>query len=231
MFKQAVALSSLVLIVAMAGCEKGPPTGTTTPVTPNAETNRLAGAQTAMLDRAYNGDTVAVRGLLDQGVDVNMRGKDNNTPIMEAAYAGHIDTVKLLLDRGADLSIRKNDGATVMQLAEAHPEIVELFKDVSLLVQAARSGENRTVNELLDKGTPVNGFDQSGLSALTEASWNGHVETVKILLQNGGDPTMKKADGETPLTLAKSRQHPDVLALLETAVSQRNKSTPTSNGK
>lgn len=215
----------------MAGCEKGTQTGTTTPVTPNPETNRLAGAQTAMLDRAYNGDTAAVRGLLDQGVDVNMRGKDNNTPIMEAAYAGHLDTVKLLLDRGADLSIRKSDGATPMVLAGAHPEIVELFKDVSLLVEAARKGDNKNVNELVAKGTPVNGFDQSGLSALTEASWNGHVETVKILLQKGGDPTIKKADGETPLTLAKSRQHPDVVALLETAVAQRNSSSPTANGK
>lgn len=231
MFRQALVISSLVLLVSMAGCEKGTQSGTTTPVTANPETNRLAGAQTALLDRAYNGDTAGIRGLLDQGVDVNMRGKDNNTPIMEAAYAGHLDTVKLLLDRGADLSIRKNDGATVMQLAEAHPEIVELLKDVSLLVQAARSGDNKTVNELLAKGTPVNGFDQSGLSALTEASWNGHVETVKILLQKGGDPTMKKADGETPLTLAKSRQHPDVLALLETAVAQRNGSSPTPKGK
>ena len=215
----------------MAGCEKVTQTGTTTPVTPNPETNRLAGAQTAMLDRAYNGDTAAVRGLLDQGVDVNMRGKDNNTPIMEAAYAGHLDTVKLLLDRGADLSIRKSDGATPMALAAAHPEIVELFKEVSLLVEAARKGDNQNVNELVAKGTPVNGFDQSGLSALTEASWNGHVETVKILLQKGGDPTIKKADGETPLTLAKSRQHPDVVALLETAVAQRNSSSPTPNGK
>jgi ankyrin repeat protein len=184
-----------------------------------------------MLDRAYNGDTAGVRSLLDQGVDVNMRGKENNTPIMEAAYAGQLETVRLLLDRGANLSIRKSDGATAISLSGAHPEIVELFKNVSSLVDAARKGDKQTVNELTEKGTPVNGLDQSGHSALTEASWNGNVEIVKILLQKGADPTIKKSDGETPLTLAKSRQHPEVVTLLEAAVAQRGSPTSAPNGK
>jgi ankyrin repeat protein len=221
MLRALTSITSLTLLLLFVACQKGTE-GERQPVPAN--TKQLTIAETGMLEKAAAGDTAAVAELLAQGVDVNMRGKDNNTPIMEAAFAGRLETVKLLLDHGADLSARKNDGETVITLGGGHPNIVELFRNVGLLVEAAGRGDNKTITELVTKQTPVNGLDHAGHSALTEASWNGHTQTVKLLLEKGADPKIKKSDGETPLSLAQSQKHSEVVALLEAAIAKSSNS-------
>jgi uncharacterized protein len=179
-------------------------------------------AHQAMLEAAAKGDTAKVKELLFQGVSVNVLGPDHNTPIMEAAFAGHLDTVKLLLDYGADLSVKKSDGATPMTLAHSK-DVVDLFRNVNALVDASAKGNVRSVKELIDKGTPVNGLDEFGHTGLTEASYNGNTEVVKLLLEEGANPNTKKSDGETPLSLANGRKHEDIAALLKEAVARQLK--------
>ena len=84
---------------------------------------------------------------------------------------------------------------------------------------------------MIEKGTPVNGLDQHGQSALTEACWNGRTETVKLLLGKGADPNIKKADGQSPLNLAMAQKHQDIGALLNEAIAKRSKQTPMETGK
>ena len=220
-----------VFLSILAGCQ-----GTERPHAPEpakgAESKQqLTRAEMAMLLAAANGDTAAVGGWLEKGVDVNMRGGDRNTPIMEAAFAGHLETVKLLLDHGADLSARKNDGETVITLGAGHQDIADLFKNVSALVDVASKGDNKAVKELIDKGTPVNGLDQHGQTALTEACWNGRTETVKLLLEKGADPNIKKADGQNPLSLAMAQKHQDIVALLNETIAKRSKQNPMQTSK
>src|SRR6267378_1302981 len=203
-----------------AGCSND---GIETRREPAKTATTLAPTEVEMLQVAAKGDNARVKELLDKGVNVNMRGTDRNTPIMEAAYGPHLDTVKLLLDHGADLSAKKNDGATPIGLARSK-EIVDLFKNVSALVAASTKSDSKTINELIDKGTPVNGLDQFGHSALTEASWNGNTEIVKLLLEKGADPNIKKSDGESPLSLATGQKHPEVVALLNEAIAKQSKS-------
>ena len=225
---RALTLASLLFTCAilLAGCQDG-----TEPAAPGAKTGdnkpQLTRAETAMLEEAAHGNTAAVKGWLEKGVDVNMRGADKNTPIMEAAFAGHLETVKLLLDHGADLSAKKNDGETVSSLGAAHKDIMDLFKNVSALVDAGARGDVKGAQDLIAKGTPVNGRDEYGRSALMEASWNGKTEIVKLLLEKGSNPNIKKADGETPLSLATAQKHQDVAALLNAALAQGPKTNPT----
>jgi ankyrin repeat protein len=188
---------------------------------------QLSPLQIEMLEVAAKGDNARVKELLDKGVDVNMRGNDRNTPIMEAAYAGHLDTVKLLLDHGADLSARKNDGATPTGLAGRSKDVLELFKNVSALVDAASKGNNQMLKELMDKGTPVNGLDQFGNSALTAACYGGQTDVVKLLLQKGANPNIKKSDGATPLSLATGQKHGEIVALLNEAIAKQPKGRAT----
>ena len=187
---------------------------------------RLSPLEVEMLVVAVRGENDKVKELLDKGVDVNMRGNDRNTPIMEAAYAGHVETCKLLLDHGADLSAKKNDGESSGTLAHSK-EVIELFKNVSALVEESGKGTAQTVEAIIDKGTPVNGLDQTGRSALTEASWNGKTDIVKLLLKKGADPTIRKSDGETPLNLAAGQKHLEVVALLNKAIAKQAKSSAT----
>lgn len=221
-------LTLVVLITSLgllAGCQES----TEQPAAPGASRgaeSKLTRAETAMLEEAAKGNTAAVKGWLDKGVDVNMRGADRNTPIMEAAFAGHLETVKVLLDHGADLSAKKNDGETVLTLGGGHKPVVDLFKNVSALVAAASKGDNKAAKELIDKGTPVNGLDPNGQSALTEASWNGRTETAKLLLEKGADPNIKKADGQTPVNLATAQKHQEIVTLLNAAIAKRSTATP-----
>ena len=221
--------SILTCLFAFAGCQKG--TEVNTASAPNKQTKQLTRAQIRMLEVAAAGDTAAVKELLDAGVDVNMRGNDNNTPIMEAAFAGKLETVKLLLDHGADLSAKKNDGETVVALGGGHADIVVLFKNVSAIVVSAGKGDNKSISELIAKGTPVNGLDQFGQSALTEAAWNGHKETVKLLLENNADPNIKKADGEPPINLARAQKHQEIVTMLEQAIAKRSEAKASADGK
>jgi uncharacterized protein len=211
------------LLGLLAGCSND---GVETRKEPAKTAPQLSPLEAEMLQVAANGDNARVKELLDKGVNVNMRGGDRNTPIMEAAYAGHLDTVKLLLDHGADLSAKKNDGATPNGLAHGN-EILELFKNVAALVDASGKGNSQTVKELIEKGTPVNGLDQFGHSALTEACWGGKTEIVKLLLEKGADPTIPKSDGATPLSLATGQKHPEIVALLNDAIAKRSKSPTT----
>jgi len=184
----------------------------------------------AMLAAAAKGDNARVKELLDKGVNVNMLGPNRNTPIMEAAFAGHLDTVKLLLDHGADLSARKDDGATPMTLAP-HREIIDLFKNVNALVDAASKGNNQLVKALIEKGAPLNGLDQFGHSALTESCFNGKTETVKLLLESGADPKIKKMDGATPLSLASGQKHQDIVQLINEAIAKKSQPATPAPGK
>lgn len=222
LWKLALALSLLVIL---AGCSNDS-IETRNPA-PSPTRPPLGPLEVEMLEVAAKGNNARVKELLDKGVDVNMRGNDHNTPIMEAAYAGHMVTVKLLLDHGADLSAKKNDGATPSDLAGRTKDIVELFKNVSALVDAATKGNNQMLTELIDKGTPVNGLDQFGNSPLHAACYGGKIDTVKLLLEKGANPNIKKSDGETTLSLATGQKHTEIVALLNAAIAKQPKGTAT----
>lgn len=123
----------------------------------------------ALLYAAGTGNIAMAKELLAQGVDVNFRGPALNTPIMEAAFAGHLEMAKFLLAQGADLSAKKRDGETPTTLAGAHKEVSQLFKNVADLVEAARKGDKKTLNQLIDRGIPVNAIDPYGHTALSES--------------------------------------------------------------
>jgi len=220
-------LVCLSLLVLLAGCSNS---GIETRKEAPKTATQLTPQQTEMLIVAAKGENARIKELLDGGVDVNMRGLDKNTPIMEAAYGGHLETVKLLLDHGADLSAKKNDGADPMGLTHSK-EVIELFKNVSLLVDAAGKGDVPALKGLIDKGTPLNGLDKFGHSALTEASYLGKTDVVKLLLEKGANPNIKKSDGESPLSLATGQKHDDIVKLLNDAIAKQPKTAKTSGAQ
>jgi len=211
------------LLGILAGCSNDS-IETRNPVTTVRQPGPL---EVEMLEVAAKGDNARVKELLDKGVDVNLRGNDRNTPIMEAAYAGHLDTVRLLLDHGADLSARKNDGATPSGLAGRSKDVLELFKNVAALVDAATKGNSQMLKELTDKDIPLNGLDEFGNSALTAACYGGKIDAVKLLLEKGANPNIKKSDGETPLSLATAQKHAEIVALLNAAITKQPRGTTT----
>jgi uncharacterized protein len=83
------------------------------------------------------------------------------------------------------------------------------------LIEAAKQGDLRQVQELLKKRTDINAKNNAGSTALTMASFGGHIETVKFLLDGGADFNAKNKFGETPLMLASKGGHVAVVKLLK----------------
>lgn len=148
-----------------------------------------------LLAATQNGDVSAMKALLDQGGDANLKDETSRTLLMYATVKNHQEIVQLLLDKGADVNARNNNGETALTLAarEGHPEI-------------ARA--------LLAKGADVNVEDNSGWAPVVYATQFNHPATLKVLLEEGRANVTGK-QGQKALGVGK--EHPDLLELLQKA--------------
>lgn len=60
----------------------------------------------------------------------------------------------------------------------------------------------------------INLCDDKNCSPLFVACHNGHVKTVKLLLENGADINVCNTDGESPLLIACLNGHVEIAVLL-----------------
>ena len=83
-------------------------------------------------------------------------------------------------------------------------------------INAAAKGDLEKVVNALSKGANVNAKSNSSErgTALTAASWEGHVEVTEFLLDNGAKINEAKAKGLTPLILAAWNLRTDIVKLL-----------------
>ena len=76
------------------------------------------------------------------------------------------------------------------------------------LIEWAKKGEIEEVRKCIQQGADVNAHeDNTGWTALSRASCNGHNEIVTMLLENGADIEAKAKDGATVLIMAVSWGH------------------------
>ena len=173
-----------------------------------------------LFDAAKTGDTGAVKLLLDQGVDMNVKDNDGWSALHYAAIYAHTKTVKFLLDQGVDINATDNYGRHALHFAAiyAHTETVKFLLDRGVdinvknndgrhaLHYAATYGYTKTVTFLLDQGVDINVKDNDGKNALHYAADRGQTETVKFLLDRGVDINVKDNDENTALYYAAKTQ-------------------------
>jgi len=78
----------------------------------------------------------------------------------------------------------------------------------------ARQGETSILAEMLDAGLPVNLSDAKGQSLLMLASYHGHEETTRLLLERGADPDRRNDRGQNPLGGVAFKGYDSIAALL-----------------
>src|SRR3954466_7947580 len=85
----------------------------------------------------------------------------------------------------------------------------------SQLFDAARQGDVKQVQELLDKGADVNARNKFGATALWFAAYKNRVEVIKLLLARKADPDLRdNVWNSSPLALAVSFGQGDAAKVL-----------------
>lgn len=74
------------------------------------------------------------------------------------------------------------------------------------LISAGCKGDTKSITFLLNFGVPVDSASDEGLTALQCASANGFEPAVRILLNHGGNPTLKDIEGNSALDVAASQR-------------------------
>ncbi|GMI85469.1 hypothetical protein HRI_002216200 [Hibiscus trionum] len=155
--------------------------------------------------------------LLANGADTGIRNtRDGDTALHVAAGLGDEQMVKLLLQKGVNKDIRNKTGKTAYDVAAEHGH-VRLFDALKLgdnLCLAARKGEVRAIQRLIENGAAINGRDQYGWTALHRVSFKGRTDAVKMLIGKGIDINSRDEDGYTALHCAVESGHAEVVELL-----------------
>ncbi|KAL4560621.1 hypothetical protein LXL04_032774 [Taraxacum kok-saghyz] len=156
------------------------------------------------------------RVLLAAGAKVNIGNSDNETPLHIAAALGDDNMVKLLLQKGGNKDILNKLGKTAYDVAgeHGHTRLFDVLRLGDRLSVAARKGEVRTINRLIEGGAAINGVDQHGWTALHRASFKGHTDVVRVLIEKGVNIDGRDEDGYTAMHCAVESGNVDVLELL-----------------
>jgi ankyrin repeat protein len=119
----------------------------------------------------------------------DLRKAGAHIDLAEALLLDDFPTVRAMLAAGCDTTGRGPNGE-------------------SLLMIAAKKGQNDIVQDLLDRGGDVNTHDRYKTTPLMIAAERGHTETIQLLLAHGAEVNARDFEGRTALMLAIRGQYP-----------------------
>ncbi|MFH0824449.1 MAG: ankyrin repeat domain-containing protein [Pseudomonadota bacterium] len=179
---------------------------------------------------ASKGDRDMVTFLLERGADINGADPGGHTALAWALFTTKTDMARFLLEKGADPNPRTG-GPIPLVAAIRDPEMVKLLLDKGANpdaknihgtpVTAASENDYLESLRILSARRPnLDATDVQQMTALMKASAKGHLEIVKLLLDNGADPRIKSfVGGRTALSLAEENRHHEIAQLIKARLS------------
>ena len=202
--------------------------------------NARGGRMLTPLVAALRWKRFQVAELLHQnGADVDVRDRHENTPLRATCNSGFLDIVKWLLDHGADVNTQNHELWTPLHSAADHGHL-QIFQ---MLIEHNANIHNRTYSGasllhvaaspqvkhsqchvdmmqiLLDHGTNPNTLANDNSTPLHFSSWwhgrQGGVEGTRLLLKHGAIIDAVDIEGRTPLQLALEHGRDDIVTCLK----------------
>jgi ankyrin repeat protein len=183
----------------------------------------------ALQSAAIGGHLAIVKKLLTSGADPNLKS-DYSTALNASVSGGNLDIARTLIEAGANV----NDGARLLltAMSAGRRDFMELFvlhgaDTYACLLSAAKSGEFRNFDILLELGADIHRCDpDSDISLLQAAAFGGSVNIVRYLLDHGVE--LEATTQTHPLTEAIRSGHVPVARFLLDRGANAN-ALPTSN--
>lgn len=170
---------------------------------------------TPLSNAAWKGHTKAMDLLLGNGADLGYPCYAENNLLSHAAFNAQVESVKWLLAKGADpKQISGKTGESALHSVISKRGDTRRTEIVRLLVKA---GADVNLKTLPGKETAAFMRDAflKGETPLHRAAAYGDKEMVQILLDAGADPSIKDANGDTPISWGSWHLRPfDLLGLL-----------------
>lgn len=167
---------------------------------------RGAGGTTPLMQAVLYGDADAVKLLLEQGADPNLRNDAGATALMWAV--DDFAKTRLLIEHGADVNARSEDARTPLLIAAgrfANTEVVKLLLErgadlaakspdlrgyQTVLSEAARTGDESLLRLLIERGANVK---TAGAVALFNAARTDCAKCFELLLGGADRATLIRA--------------------------------------
>ena len=160
-----------------------------------AQPPRLDPQLEEVLNAVRDGEFETVTAAIEGGMAVDAKAPNGMTALHVAAVLGRERFVAFLIEQGADVNDPAQNGITPLN-------------------RAAMGGHLGTMELLLEAGAHVNAAARWGATPLLSAVDRGQAEAVRLLLAAGADPGVTATNGETALSLARKKEHRDIVALL-----------------
>ena len=195
--------------------------------------------KTALILAGSAGHAKVIEALVELGADVQAQDNNGATALILAATAGHADAVRVLLNHGANVATKDHDGGTALLNAvffgyrDAAAELLKYKQGIDSLdlneamLIAAGMGHIDIVKDMIQMRLSVNVTGLNNRTPLMAAVKFGRVDTVRLLLENGSDPTLQDADGGTALKVAQDQGNKEIIGLLEKALAPKHTVTPS----
>lgn len=159
-------------------------------------------SQTALMRACDRGAPLAnVRTLLTGGANATINAVDGHGSTALAEVLHDVDIVRTLLQENADPNMKTTYGCTPLMWASSHTCL-------------------STVAALLDAGARINDTDEYGWTALVWAIISNRIDMVRMLLTKRADVNLRDRKGENALDAARFRRLYDIVAILESAMTQ-----------
>lgn len=158
---------------------------------------------TALIEAAGAGNLEITTLLVNHGALVNMADNSGFTPLIYAAISGNVKVVQFLLDKGADIKATTKNGYSALIFAcacgknEVSRLLIKKGSDSSTInmMMAASAGLDDFVERFIKDGQDVNQRTSSDDTPLIFAAKNGNLSTVKLLMKNKADASVRNKDG------------------------------------